>query len=94
MENNQQDKPIKGQMSIEELMTSSEQSATTEQHRIVLKKKDDNYRKRTEVVRELALKANVCAATVYNYAKRLGRFPTVEEIKRGRRRGRPPKYTA
>lgn len=43
-------------------------------------------------VKELAAKANVSVATVYNYAKRLGRLPTVEELLNGRKRGRPTKY--
>lgn len=95
MENYKPDKPIEGQMSIEELMTSSESRDVTKQYRVVLKqKKGNNYKKRTEIVRELAASTGVCVATVYNYAKRLGRLPTADEIKKGRRLGRPPKYTS
>ena len=44
-------------------------------------------------VKELAAAANVSVATVYNYAKRLGRLPTVDELKNGRKKGRPTKYS-
>lgn len=44
-------------------------------------------------VRELAEEANVTEARVYQIAKRLGRLPTVAEIKaRKGKRGRPKKY--
>lgn len=44
-------------------------------------------------VNELAQKANVSTRTVYKHAKRLGRLPTVEEIKEaGKKTGRPRKY--
>ena len=43
-------------------------------------------------VKELAAAANVSVSTVYSYAKRLGRLPTVEELKAGRKNGRPSKY--
>lgn len=42
--------------------------------------------------REIAEKSGKSIATIYNYAKRLGRLPTVEEAKRGLPIGRPPKY--
>ena len=44
-------------------------------------------------VKELAKKANVTEARVYQLAKKLGRLPTVEEIEsRKGKRGRPIKY--
>lgn len=43
-------------------------------------------------VRALAAEAGVSVATVYNYAKRLGRLPTAEELKAGVKIGRPRKY--
>ena len=44
-------------------------------------------------VKELAEKADVTARRVYQLAKKLGRLPTVEEIKaRKGKRGRPKKY--
>lgn len=44
-------------------------------------------------IKELAKIANVTERRVYQIAKKLGRLPTVEEIrKRKGKRGRPPKY--
>lgn len=43
-------------------------------------------------VKEIAEKSGKSTATIYNYAKRLGRLPTVEEAKKGVPMGRPPKY--
>lgn len=44
-------------------------------------------------VQELAKEANVTEARVYQIAKKLGRLPTVEELKeRKGKRGRPKKY--
>lgn len=48
--------------------------------------------KAPSAVRSLATEAGVSVATVYNYAKRLGRLPTVEELKKGVKIGRPTKY--
>ena len=43
--------------------------------------------------KEIAEKANVSEARVYQIAKQLGRLPTVEEIEaRKGKRGRPKKY--
>ena len=43
----------------------------------------------------LASKTGVSVATIYNYAKSLGRLPTIEEVKNWPRKksGRKPKYT-
>ena len=44
-------------------------------------------------VKELAEKAKVTEARVYQIAKKLGRLPTVKEIEeRKGKRGRPKKY--
>lgn len=40
----------------------------------------------------LAQASGVSVTTVYNYAKKLGRLPTVEELKAGKKNGRPKKY--
>ena len=40
----------------------------------------------------LAQAAGVSVATVYKYAKRLGRLPTIEELCAGVKNGRPKKY--
>ena len=48
--------------------------------------------KAPSAVKALAAEAGVSTATVYNYAKRLGRLPTVEELKAGVKIGRPTKY--
>jgi sugar-specific transcriptional regulator TrmB len=43
--------------------------------------------------KEIAEKANLSEARVYQIAKKLGRLPTVEEIEsRKGKRGRPQKY--
>lgn len=42
--------------------------------------------------REIAEKSGKTVTTIYNYAKKLGRLPTVEEAKKGVPIGRPPKY--
>lgn len=49
-------------------------------------------KKAPSAVQTLAAQAGVSIATVYNYAKRLGRLPTVEELKTGVKIGRPTKY--
>lgn len=43
----------------------------------------------------IAAEAGVSVATIYNYAKTLGRLPTIEEVKNWPRKksGRKPKYT-
>ena len=43
-------------------------------------------------VAELAKITGKSKATVYKYAKRLGRLPTVEELTAPPKMGRPPKY--
>ena len=45
--------------------------------------------------KEIAEKSGKSVATIYNYAKRLGRLPTLDEAKKGvsnGKRGRPLKY--
>lgn len=42
--------------------------------------------------REIAEKSGKSIATIYSYARKLGRLPTVEEAKKGAPIGRPPKY--
>ena len=61
---------------------------------ILCHKKTDIFKKGDRMtVQELAEKANVTEARVYQIAKRLGRLPTVEEIEsRKGKRGRPKKY--
>lgn len=51
-----------------------------------------NKGKAPTAVKVLATEAGVSVATVYNYANRLGRLPTVEELKAGVKIGRPRKY--
>lgn len=41
---------------------------------------------------EIAKASGKSVTTIYNYAKKLGRLPTVEEAKKGFPMGRPPKY--
>ena len=44
-------------------------------------------------VKELAKITNLTEARIYQFAKKLGRLPTIEEIKsRKGKRGRPKKY--
>lgn len=43
-------------------------------------------------VKELSIKSGFSQVTIYKLAKKLGRLPTLEEIKAPRKCGRPAKY--
>lgn len=43
-------------------------------------------------IKELSKKSGKAISTVYYYAKKLGRLPTLEELKNTKKAGRPKKY--
>lgn len=51
-----------------------------------------NTEKKSMTVAELARLSGKATATVYKYAKRLGRLPTLEELAAPPKMGRPRKY--
>lgn len=61
---------------------------------ILYRAKTDIFKKGEKMtIKELAEQANVTERRVYQIAKKLGRTPTLEEVKeRKGKRGRPRKY--
>lgn len=48
--------------------------------------------KQEDKIQHLMQQSGYSRATVYRYAQRLKRLPTVEELKKGVKKGRPSKY--